>query len=988
VATRLVLPGALLGTALGILAADGQQLAPALILGIIGLLGGGVMLLGRRSTVGLAALAVALGVAVGTWRGESIALPTGPGSVASLVGHGELQLVATIGEEPKPSGTSQQAILTSVAVSRSGVIGGLVRGRVLARLPRAVALAIGDQVVLTANVEAPEVFDGFDYPAFLARQGIGGIVRPRDVQVVGAQGAGLSVVAAGARSWLLRGLNDVIPEPEAALGAGILLGTRAGIAPEVADAFSRAGLTHVVAISGWNIAIVAALIGGLTRPLETHRGGRWLAALLASSAVAGYVLLTGASPSVVRAALMAGALLIARFGGSRAHAASALAAAALVMLIAAPAVLWDVGFQLSALATAGLIGFAPPLEARLASWPGWLREPMALTLAAQLATLPVLLTTFGRLSVVAPLANVVVVPLVPLVMAACAVAAPIGALDATIHLPIVSNVAIWAAGGSAWLVLRVMILAGQAAAALPFASLPLAAPAWLAAPWYGGLGLAWRRLQRTTDPQPAPEVTPLRPSPPRRSEAWLTLLRRAMAVVMRPWVAGVACSGLLAALMISAQPNGRLHLTALDIGQGDAILVEGPSGETLLIDGGPDPDLVLRRLGEALPWWQRRIDVVLLTHPHQDHVAGLLAVLDRYQVGLVIDPDRPYPNPTYARFLEEARAEPGARLVEARFGQILDLGPGASLRILFPAPADVAAPLPDGDINNASAVGMLRFGGFTALLTGDAKGPIEALLGQRDLLEPIDVLKVGHHGSNASTTLPFLETLHPAAAIISVGTGNPYGHPHRETLDRLAAMPGLRTHRTDLEGSVEVISDGQRFRVVSHRADDGWRAVQARSTGAAVTGRAQNLECCTRCTALAWPWSEHVRFYPRADSAGLHRCENLAFFLRSAANRWTAGAGLAWMDRSRPGAAGSIGPWLFPPAIKPTGSSQRSTFRRGSSSIRVGLRGWRRKRRAFSPRPASRLTLSSSRSPPCCTTSTSPRRGAAASRTGWWAHAG
>ncbi|HLA65797.1 MAG TPA: ComEC/Rec2 family competence protein, partial [Candidatus Saccharimonadales bacterium] len=470
-ATRLVLPGALLGIALGILAADGRQLTAALILGIIGAVGGGLMVVGGRRTAGVAALAVALGVALGVWRGAAISLPAGPGSVASLVDHGELQLVGIIAEEPKPNGTSQQAVLTSVAVSRSGLIGGQVRGRLLAQLPRAVPLAIGDQVVLTASVEAPKAFAGFDYPAFLARQGIAGIARPRDVQVVGSTSVGIPAMAAGARTWLLRGLNDLVPEPEAALGAGILLGARAGMAPEVSDAFASAGLTHVVAISGWNIAIVAALIGGLTRPLETRRGGRWMSALIASSAVAGYVLLTGASPSVVRASLMAGALLIARFGGSRAHAASALAMAALVMLIAAPAVLWDVGFQLSALATAGLIGFAAPLEARLARWPGWLREPMALTLAAQLATLPVLLTTFGRLSLVAPLANVAVVPLVPLVMAACAIAAPIGALDATIHLPVFSDVAMWAAGGSAWLILRAMILAGQAAAALPLASL-------------------------------------------------------------------------------------------------------------------------------------------------------------------------------------------------------------------------------------------------------------------------------------------------------------------------------------------------------------------------------------------------------------------------------------------------------------------------------------------------------------------------------------
>jgi competence protein ComEC len=828
VATRLVLPGALLGSVIGILAADGRQLLPALVIGGVGAIGGSLLLLGGRRTLGLAALAVAVGLALGGWRGTAIALPNGPGSVAALVGQGELVLAGTVAEDPKPSGTSQQVVLTTLSVSRPGMAGGSVRGRLLVQLPRTTPLAVGDRVLLGAEVEAPEPFDDFDYPAFLARQGIGGIIRARDIQVIGSAG-GLARAAAGVRDWLLAGLNDSVPEPEAALGGGILLGARAGIAPEVSSAFATAGLTHVVAISGWNIAIVAALMAGLTRPLETRRGGRWLAAILGSSVVAGYVLLTGASPSVVRAALMAGALLVARFGGSRAHAASALSAAAFVMLIAAPAVLWDVGFQLSALATAGLIGFAAPLEARLASWPGWLREPLALTLAAQLATLPVLLTTFGRLSLVAPLANVVVVPLVPLVMAACAIAAPIGALDAAFHVPILGDVATRVSGGCAWLLLGAMIGAGQAAAALPFASLPITAPAWLAIPWYGGLGFAWRRVHRDFEPESPPDTTPLRAVAPSQERKCLEALRGGTALIRRPWMAAPAMCLVLVATSAGTTPDGRLHLTMLDIGQGDAILVEGPSGRTLLIDGGPDPDLLLRRLGEQLPWWQRRIDVVLLTHPHQDHVGGLLAVLERYQVGLVIDPDRPYPNPTYARFLEEAHAETGARIVEARFGQVLDLGEGATMRILFPAPADVAAPLPDGDINNASAVGILRYGGFGALLTGDAKGPIEDLLGHRRLLQQIDVLKVGHHGSNASTTPAFLAVVHPTAALISAGVGNPYGHPHRETLEKLAAVSGLRTHRTDLEGSIEVISDGRQFRVISRLTDDGWRPVRTKS---------------------------------------------------------------------------------------------------------------------------------------------------------------
>ena len=142
---------------------------------------------------------------------------------------------------------------------------------------------------------------------------------------------------------------------------------------------------------------------------------------------------------------------------------------------------------------------------------------------------------------------------------------------------------------------------------------------------------------------------------------------------------------------------------------------------------------------------------MILTHPHEDHVAGLVAALERYDVGLILDTGRDYPNPTYPRFLALARAEPGGRLMTARTGQRLRLDAETVLTLLYPTPDDVAAPLPEGDINNASVVGLLRFRGFTALLTGDARMPVEDALAHRGLLTEIDVLKVGHHGSHSST---------------------------------------------------------------------------------------------------------------------------------------------------------------------------------------------------------------------------------------------
>jgi competence protein ComEC len=578
--------------------------------------------------------------------------------------------------------------------------------------------------------------------------------------------------------------------------------------------------------------------------------------------------------------------------------------AATVMLVAAPAVLWDVGFQLSGLATAGLILFAGPIEGRLAGWPAWLREPIALTLAAQLTTLPVVIGSFGRLSLIAPVANVLVVPLVPLVMLTCAVAAPLGAVSTALQIGPLTDAVRWAAGGGAWLLLHAMVLAGHLAASVPLAAMPVTAPGWLAIAWYPALGLAWRRQDRRAGLESAPpdEVLPLNRSSPR------SLMREALAataagarVLMRPTAGLVALAVFLVALTAASMPDGQLHLIVLDVGQGDSILVMTPSGSTMLIDGGPDPDLLLRRLGERLPWWHRRIDILILTHPHQDHVAGLVAALERYEVGLVLDTGRDYANPTYPRFLTLARSEPGGRLIQARTGQRLRLDAKTTLTLLYPTPDDVAAPLPEGDINNASVVALLRFGSFTALLTGDAHIPVEEMLADRGLLTRIDVLKVGHHGSHSSTGPLLLAATDPRVAIISCGIGNAFGHPHQVTLDHLQAVPRLRLHRTDLEGSIEVTTDGLRYQVRSRLSTDPWRSVVA----AAITA-------------------------------------------------------------NRP--ARSIGAWPFPPQPRPSCCLPPSTSPTGSSPIRVASVASLPRRRASSRLPGSRSIRTLSRSPPCCTT--------------------
>ena len=807
---RFLLPAALAGVAAGILSADlGVATSPAST-AVAGALAIGVaVILGRRGTATLVVGVAVVGTAIGGWR-HAITDPSAAdpsNSVAALVDGDEHRVAGTVVDDPRPRADRLQIVLVDVVVV-DGVEERRFVDRLLVWLPRGLDARAGDRLQLSARIELAEDFDGFAYRDYLARQGVGAIAHAHGADATPSSG-GIGAAVASLRGVLLDGLNAVVPEPEAALGAGILLGVRSSIAPEINDAFATAGLTHVVAISGWNIAIVAAIVLALVRPLGRLRGGRWTTALAASGVVGSYVVLTGASPSVVRAALMAGAMLAGRLSGSRAHATSALGLAALVMLLVAPSVLWDVGFQLSLLATAGLIWFGAAVEARLRRWPGWLREPVALTLAAQLTTLPVILVNFERLSLVAPLSNVLVVPLVPLGMLASATASVGGLVIGSIQATPVGDAFTWFLGGAAWLVLRAMIAVGQATASLPLAAVDVAVPPPVAVAWFPLLALASWALRSDRSPTHASPSVP--------DEA-MTGTMVALGRLLRPVPALIGLVLVLGGITLATRPDGRLHVTALDIGQGDAILVEAPTGATMLVDGGPDPELTLRRLGANLPFWVRRIDVLVVSHPHQDHVAGLVDALDRFGVTTVLHAGIPFENVAYERLLSDAAL--GAIPVRALVaGESFSLDGTTSVEVLYPSAPDARAPLPEGDINNGSLVLLLRHGGFRALLTGDAEAPVEAELLSRGLVPPVDLLKVGHHGSTSSTTPALVAAARPSLAVISSGEGNEYGHPAPETLATLAAHPGITVHRTDTDGDVEVETDGRAYRV---RTDAGW----------------------------------------------------------------------------------------------------------------------------------------------------------------------
>ncbi|MBA3876327.1 MAG: DNA internalization-related competence protein ComEC/Rec2 [Anaerolinea sp.] len=664
--------------------------------------------------------------------------------------------------------------------------------RLAATLPAWPAVVPGDIVEIGGELEPRP--DG-EYGDYLRRIGAAGVVRARSVAVMGAP-AGPGRALEGLRRGADEALRLAVPEPEAGLASGILIGLRDRVDRDLAASFTAVGASHVIAISGWNIAIVAATLGALAGRVARRRR-----AALTAAAVVAYVVFVGASPSVVRAAAMAGVVLLARELGRPSRAAAAIGWAVALLLLVDPRLVDDVGFRLSALATVGLIAWGSPLSARLAGpSPGrlraWLAESLGVSLAAQLATLPVVVFEFGRLSIVSPVVNLGVVPLVAPAMAAGALALAASSL-ALAGAPVILATL---GGLPVWTLLAAIVGLVRAGASIPFASVELAAP-WdsVVAVGSGALVLVADRRLRRRIPTPSAAVATRRPGVSSSSDRRVRGPRsRAERLVAGGLVTAIAAL----AIAVANRPDGVARLTVLDVGQGDAILLEGERGGRLLVDGGPDPGRLLVALDERLPPWDRRIDVIILTHPHEDHAAGLAAVLDRYRVQRLLEPGMIGPGPGYTA-LESALAAGGIARGTLSTGDRLAVD-DVRLRVLWPDPGTVPEQPPDDGtgINNVSIVLLGDVGGQRFLLAGDIEEEIDPTLIARGLPR-VDALKVAHHGSRTASTAAFLAVVRPRVAVISSGRGNPYGHPAPATVGRVEAA-GARVLRTDTVGTVEI----------------------------------------------------------------------------------------------------------------------------------------------------------------------------------------
>lgn len=716
---------------------------------------------------------------------HSLAQPRIAQDHVSAFNEQEMVLEGVVVGEPQIYDSYVGLTLEVEAVEPEGDRRQAAAGLVYVYAPRFGAAGYGDRVLVRGKLETPAEANG--QRARLAQQNVYSVMAwPYLTHLEQGEGSSFyqTIFTVKARAQAV--VQRLLPGQEAALLSGILLGNDNDLSKELADDFQATGMTHIIAISGFNVAILVGVLLMATRPfLNPARS-----AFVAMAGVALYTLLVGADASVVRAAIMAGVyLLSSRLLGRPTFPYASLCSAGMVMTLVSPQILWSVGFQLSFAATLGLMLYTD----RLAGWvrrrlEGFLEreaarrvvqassESVLATAAAQITTLPLIIYHFETLSLASLPANLLILPAQPGVMTWGGLATLAGLISPAVGQPFA-----WVA----WLFLAYTTEMVEFLAKMPAATLSVEmGPAGLVALYAVIGGVTWAAMQ----------------SRERRARVAAGLWKRAP-----QGAAGLAVMGAALVWQWNAtQPDGLLHVAFLDVGQGDAIFIQTPTGRQVLVDGGKQPSVLHDRLGERVPFWDRELDVVIATHPDDDHVGGLVEVFGRYQVDVLLtNGTEGEASDTYAAMLEAAsREEVDVR--RARAGETLMIEDGVRLAFLHPGDR-----LSEKDNDNSVSL-RLVYGNFSLVLTGDAEETAEQEMASSGRPLEALVFKAGHHGSRTSSHGFFLAAVRPRYVVISAGEGNGSGHPHAEVLERVAEV-GATVLRTDELGTIEVIADGDRM---------------------------------------------------------------------------------------------------------------------------------------------------------------------------------
>ncbi|MBK8822311.1 MAG: ComEC/Rec2 family competence protein [Anaerolineales bacterium] len=694
----------------------------------------------------------------------------------------EILVTGTLAEPPDYRDTYTNLHIKVEAVdSGSGDLP--ARGAVLVRVPTLVKYEYGERVRVRGDLKTPPEDEEFSYRDYLAREGIHSYMSIADVTVLPGNGGNLFFVQVyKLKDKLLEHTYRLYHDPEASLMAGILLGVDTGLTRDLQNAFKNTGTSHIIAISGFNIAIIAGIFFSIFKNMFGER----LGAAFAILGIIFYTLLVGADAAVVRAAFMGSISLLARQLGRRNDGMNALALVALIMTIFNPLVIWDVGFQLSFFATLGLILYAEPFsnftstliskisKQDTSMFTRIINDNVVLTFAAQLTTIPIMAYHFKRISLISFIANPFILPVQPAVM----VAGGLAVFTSLVIFPLGQLIA-WVAWPFASYTIRIVELFDR----VPYASIYLGDSSfWMVLAFYIAL------LSVTFNWQPIKE--------------WISSLAGSLRAV-----ALTATLALLFICMImiwrasATTGDGQLHITFLEAGSADAVLIQTPEGRNILINGGASTSKLSDELGRRLPFFSRKLDWLIIASTQEEQLAALPRVLERYPPENVLwsgNVQASFP----AQALDKFFAEEGIPVSRVEAGQRLELGDGAFIEIQAVGPK--------------GSVVLIQYENFRALLPiGMSEGMLEELE-YGNVIGNVDVLLLADSGYAPSNPPDIIENVNPKLVVLSVAAGDPNGLPSESVLE---SLDGFSVLRTDRSGWISVITDGDQLRVEVERSE-------------------------------------------------------------------------------------------------------------------------------------------------------------------------
>lgn len=642
---------------------------------------------------------------------------------------------------------------------------------------------IGDEITAAGKVRRPH---GYRNPgqidtAFLLRtQGITAALHPDAVSFQETDERSWTQncmrLSAEIRAHYIEHMTEVMPRADAAAIFAMLFGGYEGIRPDLLDAFTTTGIVHILSVSGSHISLIAAVTAWLTILL---RFPKWLRALSVVSVIVAYVVLAGLVPPAVRSGTMGATAFLGLVLGRERDARRILVLTGLIMLLIAPLLLFHISFQLSFLATAGLLFIAPILYRRMKKYSAVLAGSLSITISAQLATVPVLAWYFNQVSLASLPANLIVVPLVDIII----VFGLFGGIAAWL-IPVMGRLVF----GVDSLLLGMTFELTRLMAALP------AAKIWLPSMGIGG-GAAYYILLATLF---SPKDT--------RQTIFAHLLRRRK-------ILAATCIAVFALVFFrwAAQPN-EMSVHFIDVGQGDCALVITPHGHAMLFDTGGTRDGAFDigarvDVPYLLHCGVREIDYIFLSHAHEDHAAGAGAILARMPVKHVFIADEGIT--AYARSMRMSDGDPLLlKFSKAEAGQVISVD-GVTVDTVYAPPYDPADSATGNEVSNVYRV---RYGAASFLFTGDLVKAHEAKMIARRPDIQSTVVEVPHHGSETSSSEEFIAAARPTYAVYSVGMDNAFGHPRPEVVARYERT-GAKTLRTDRDGAVIFRTDGTRMTV-------------------------------------------------------------------------------------------------------------------------------------------------------------------------------